>query len=365
MAIDGEIWHGCFSGGWTKAILCPESFAHPAKVSKRLADRIYEHAMERGWLRRGAIVVDPFGGIGGFALWPALHGVQWVGCELEARFVELANQNFAMWRRKWGHDPDWVEPRMVLGDSRALCSLLTSPGQLGSMPEGAPPLVISSPPYIESVTGDHRETETAAESRAKRRTAGGSLGQSARHGGYGVSDGQLGGMAEGQPPAVVVGSPPYEKQQTGGGLAKPNARYKDETRIGTNCGYQNAADSKVNLGNQQGDTFWAASRAILEQFHALLPPSGHAIWVLKAFVRKGKLVDFPAQWEALCHEVGFRTCCRHRAMLVQENEPQHSLLGDGPKSRRTEKKSFFRRLAEKKGSPAIDWEDVLCLERRG
>lgn len=27
----------------------------------------------------------------------------------------------------------------------------------------------------------------------------------------------------------------------------------------------------------------------------------------------------------------------------------------------TERKSFFRRLAEKKGSPAIDWEDVICV----
>ena len=27
----------------------------------------------------------------------------------------------------------------------------------------------------------------------------------------------------------------------------------------------------------------------------------------------------------------------------------------------TSRKSFFRRLAEAKGSPAIDFEDVLCL----
>jgi hypothetical protein len=28
-----------------------------------------------------------------------------------------------------------------------------------------------------------------------------------------------------------------------------------------------------------------------------------------------------------------------------------------------ERKSFFRRLSEKKGSPRIDWEDVICLEK--
>ena len=28
-----------------------------------------------------------------------------------------------------------------------------------------------------------------------------------------------------------------------------------------------------------------------------------------------------------------------------------------------ERKSFFRRLAESKGSPAIDYEMILCMER--
>lgn len=33
------------------------------------------------------------------------------------------------------------------------------------------------------------------------------------------------------------------------------------------------------------------------------------------------------------------------------------------KEDRKERKSFFRRLAEKKGSPRIDWEDILCMEK--
>lgn len=49
-------------------------------------------------------------------------------------------------------------------------------------------------------------------------------------------------------------------------------------------------------------------------------------------------------------------------MLVQRSQPQ-GLLDGGEHVQKKERKSFFRRLAEKKGSPAIDWEIVLCLEK--
>jgi len=43
--------------------------------------------------------------------------------------------------------------------------------------------------------------------------------------------------------------------------------------------------------------------------------------------------------------------CRHQAML-------RSIKADGTI---VEYKSFFRRLAEKNGSPHIDWEDIICM----
>jgi macrodomain Ter protein organizer (MatP/YcbG family) len=33
------------------------------------------------------------------------------------------------------------------------------------------------------------------------------------------------------------------------------------------------------------------------------------------------------------------------------------------RTKRTERKSFFRRLAEKNGSPAIDWEEVVWARK--
>lgn len=86
---------------------------------------------------------------------------------------------------------------------------------------------------------------------------------------------------------------------------------------------------------------------------------GKAIFVCKDFVRKGQRVPFSDDWLKLCEAVGFKLNCRHRAMLVKETT-EDSLFG-GKITKKTERKSFFRRLAEAKGSPRIDEEDVLCM----
>ena len=89
-------WTGCYFDGWQGEIV-PEAFSHPAKVSRALIRRIYEHAFAEGWLYPGATVIDPFGGIAGTALDAMWNGCHWVGCELEPRFVGLAQQNIDLW----------------------------------------------------------------------------------------------------------------------------------------------------------------------------------------------------------------------------------------------------------------------------
>lgn len=88
---------------------------------------------------------------------------------------------------------------------------------------------------------------------------------------------------------------------------------------------------------------------------------GHAVFVVKSFVRDKKIVDFPGQWAQLCEAVGFRLLHHHRASLVEHSGTQGGF--DEDKEIRVERKSFFRRLAEAKGSPRIDHESVLCFER--
>jgi hypothetical protein len=49
---------------------------------------------------------------------------------------------------------------------------------------------------------------------------------------------------------------------------------------------------------------------------------------------------------------------------VEDNGTQLALIGEDVDSIK-ERESFFRRLAEKKGSPRIDWESVLCMRKPG
>ena len=84
--------------------------------------------------------------------------------------------------------------------------------------------------------------------------------------------------------------------------------------------------------------------------------------VCKDFVRKGQRVPFSDQWQQLCAAVGFQHVERVHAMLVEEHGEQMDIFG-GATARRKERKSFFRRLAEKKGSPRIDHEDVIIMRK--
>jgi hypothetical protein len=126
------------------------------------------------------------------------------------------------------------------------------------------------------------------------------------------------------------------------------------------------SDSNDQLGTQCGEDFWSAARLIVEQVYQVLVPNGHACFVVKDFVRNKKRVEFTRQWAELCEAVGFRLIHHHRAMLVEEIGAQPALYADDLARHvagRVERKSFFRRLAEQKGSPRIDWESVLCFEK--
>ena len=130
-------WFGCYDNGWQSAPLVPEAYAHPAKISFGLAERIYRHMLAEGWLAPGARVIDPFGGIGGCAFHAALYGMHWTGVELEPKFVALAQQNLDLWRARYApHFPGYGTARILQGDSRNLAALV-----------GTADASVSSPPY--------------------------------------------------------------------------------------------------------------------------------------------------------------------------------------------------------------------------
>jgi hypothetical protein len=50
-------------------------------------------------------------------------------------------------------------------------------------------------------------------------------------------------------------------------------------------------------------------------------------------------------------------------MMVEEYAVQQDLFGEVRASEVKSRKSFFRRLTEKKGNPEINWEDVICMRK--
>lgn len=464
-------WVGCYEDGW-QGLIIDEAFAHPAKMARGLLVRIFDYLFETGALHVGDTVVDPFGGVATTAIEGSWRGCNVVCCELEPRFVELGCKNIAMHADKLRAMGKPV-PRIVQGDSRRLAEIVgqagcvvgsppfcdnganlgdvspvngrrqeisarsvnrtdaygTSHGQLGSMPAGSIDSVISSPPYAGEITGKHGETETAAESRAKRQTEGGSLGQSMRHGGYGTSDGNLSNLAAGtvdacvsSPPyssgtvhdgngidadkltgnkagarsqavtmdgygqtpgqlaalpaggvEAVVSSPPYEGSFSGGEKVEPDALASDMRRRGCtdeaikkavgngHTGGLGYGTADGQLGQEQGETFWLAARQILLQCHQILKPGGVAVWVCKDFVRKGQRVTFSDDWIRLCEACGFILVERIYASLLKHDVAPDLFGGENRKTK--SRKSFFRRLAEKKGSPPIDHEDVIVVRK--
>lgn len=399
-------WDGCYDAGW-RDLIVPAAFSHPAKMARGLIARIFDHLFAIGALTKGATVLDPFGGIGTTAIEGASRGVRVICCELEPTFVALAHDNVA-----W-HRPAWDAmglpiPVIVRGDSRRLRQIL----------QESVAAVVSSPPYAEIAAGaGGLNTKPAKPGQQGGRSAASASQDTDQR--YGEAEGQLARLPVGTV-AAVVSSPPFTQGYAGGGginvkgygpggADKVGSRtYQgtgatrepgnletltlgavdavvssppDEASVSGKahgidwstvdraaCGNrtrgadakQAYGDTEGQLGREQGETFWTAAHQIVRETFAILQPGGVAVWVVKAFVRNKTLVDFPGDWRRLCEHVGFETLEEIHASLVSE-ETHAGLFGD--RTRRRERKSFFRRLAEKKGSPRIDWETVWVMHK--
>ncbi len=279
-----------------------------------------------------------------------------------------------------------IEGGLKMGQSSMGDGYGQTSGNLGNLKSGDVDAIISSPPYAETpveqthMTSNKRGDESDPNYRPswKKKLKDG-YAETKRP--YGKSKDNLGNLKSGDVDCVIS-SPPWENQEGSmqskkfkAGSAKMlsdrNAEGKTKGHYATPAAIKRAMDkanrqdygnSEGQLGQEQGNTFWSAAHTILEQCYQILKPGGHAIWVVKSFVRNKKIVDFPGDWQRLCESVGFKTVCVHHAMLVKETTHQ-TLFGD-TEVKRKERKSFFRRLAESKGSPRIDFEVVLCMRKK-
>jgi len=343
-------------------------------------------------------------GLGGVIA--AYRGLRWVGVELEERFAKLAEENFALHAVRWenGHLP---RPTILQGDSRQFAAIVggcagivtsppyaeglghcraehasndagratvapnagkfsksdlagrdygTTPGQIGQLKAGDLDAILTSPPYAESaVIGPVGKANIGAK--------GDILRKQGIEAGYGQTPGNIGNLPDKGLDGIVT-SPPWEgnpasKESLDGraGTIRANPRYPGEKLYFANYAKQ---DSDGNLGNDSGDTYWQAVAEVYRQCLLALKPGGVLACVVKGYVKAGKLVPLPDQTHELLLYLGFEPLERVRALLVKETTTA-GLFGE--KTTRTERKSFFRRLAERKGSPPIDWEDVLFVRR--
>lgn len=225
--IQVDDWHGCYGEAWGNArtvkqqceqtvsldlivdetTTCldsdihPDAISHPAKFSRALIRKIYQHCAEEGWSEPGSVVCDPFGGAALGALGAMRLGCTWIGCELEPRFVELGRKNIELWNAKYGTLQNWGSAVLLQGDSRKFARLITEAD-----------VSISSPPYMEPrghPSLGHPETHGYA---------GGSItnfattGQNPGDEYYGKTPGQIANMPEGNLD-VAISSPPYAGNQ--------------------------------------------------------------------------------------------------------------------------------------------------------
>jgi 16S rRNA G966 N2-methylase RsmD len=452
-----------------------------------LIKRIYQHAVEEGWLAPGQTVLDPFAGVGCGAFDAMGAGFRYIGVELEPRFVALAKENLEYWRQRWG----FIGATVLQGDSRNLHEVVEkadscissppfldarsdttasvkgqtptrhdpeawgqTPGQLGTLPAGRLDACIFSPPYNLPMSQDHNGSRRGSETYGQESGNMGSMdsgsvdcaissppfsgteqpcasqsqglkdyhaftrGQGTKRDkthtgetpgqlsampladcvlssppyadgcdqkgtdyhpdrmrgtrtGYLQKDQSRYGATEGQLADMAVSSPPWEAQ-----LLNHHTREKYQAlheklhrdgkghggSVGASIG-QDYGEAEGQLGTTEGQTFWEAARQVLASTYALLRDGGHAIFVVKRYVRDGQIVEFSRDWVRLCESVGFELVHWHKAMLV-ETHTEQGLFGEPVTMYTRSKKSFFRRLAENRGSPRVDWEDVVCLRKR-
>jgi hypothetical protein len=397
-------WHGCYDDNWNKYIV-PEAFAHPAKYARGLITRIFKYMLAEGMLAKGSTVVDPFGGIGTGGVVAAGLGLRWFGCELEPKFHDLGQKNFALHASAWKQLGDPI-PILIQGDSRKLRENLrwhletlraNTPHGADSVNTGSKnqntnspdsksgsgeadgsssaasgsaqsalrsmntTAIVSSPPYNLPMSQDHNGSR------------GGKRGtEPSEHGAfvkYGSTPGQLEGLPMGDVEAVVS-SPPYESggnSNSAKSIASQQSNREAKERFagwatGRNEWVRSYGNSDGQMGNQAGETFWHAARDIVAECFAILKPGGWSAWVCKDYVRDKARVPFCDDWCKLLESQGFVVTARVHAMLVKETRDA-DLFGGDDHVRKKERKSFFRRLAEKKGSPPIDFEEVIFARK--
>lgn len=167
----------------------PSHISYPAKFARGLIERIFDHLLEKGWLKRGELCCDPFGGVGLGGIVASYRGIRWVGVELEKNFFDLSKANFELHRYKLER-LGCPHPQMILGDSRHFYELVAQAAG-----------ICTSPPFVDSLNVKPSKQILAG--------SGGRMDKSCKGKEiYGTTSGQIGKLKSGSIDSAIT-SPPY------------------------------------------------------------------------------------------------------------------------------------------------------------
>jgi len=204
-------------------------------------------------------------------------------------------------------------------------------------------IVITSPPYADSKKAEEvkpEEVEKYAErweeNVEKRKwnswgksfhTPGRLMGIKSLMDGYSNGKGNIGNLPLGDIDCCIT-SPPYEgslegtTRHTRGGIASRDpalartGSYATVMSFGVPVGY---SPNKSNIGNMKRETYLQAMFRVYGEMWKVLKPGGHAIVVVKPFIRNKKVVDLPWHTWLLMQRVGFQLAKLYKLRLKQES----------------------------------------------
>lgn len=416
-------WEDCYEAQWS-GMITPAAFAHPAKFSRGLIERIYDYCLAEGYLRAGDVVGDPFGGVGTGGIIAAYRRLRWFGLELEPRFVALGNENLALHKGRWPA-ATLGDAMLLQGDSRRFheawhaaprfSGMVTSPpyadsisaqesgidwskgtggrdftkeqrhqglrkpmgleygsgsGQIGALKSGNLDAAVTSPPYADIAAGAGGLNSRPARKPGQQcgRTGGGSQAADQK---YGRAEGQISQLASGTIDGAVT-SPPWVDCNLSidkNFMEKRAAENRNGSRFQPDIGSYGTSPDQIgalkaasaNGKAAAAETYWMAMKQVYASCHLAIKPGGVLVVVVKDYVAKKQRVPLCDDTCRLLEHGGFTIEERIRAMLVSRTV--HPDLFQGETVVKRSRKSFFRHLAEQNGSPPIDYEEVIIARR--